>query len=169
MKLFLHESKTQMSLRYDLFVPTAAKLVEFMQGTNFQNPEGKSPFEYTFQQHLWEHTGENPQVQVDMMNYMAGRRKGSVRWPEIFPIASRLDSAFRDKENAVLLADIGGNQGHDLKLLKEQEPDLPGRLVLMDLPEVVNKVITPLEGIEVIPYDFFTPQPIKGILLDRYP
>jgi hypothetical protein len=67
----------------------------------------------------------------------------------------------------VLLVDIGGNQGHDLKLFQDQEPGLPGRLVLMDLPEVVNKITTPLNGIEVIPYDFFTPQPITGFVTPR--
>jgi len=137
-----------------------------MHETNFQNPKVKSPFEYTFQKHLWEHTGENPQLQIDMMNYMAGRRKGSIMWPDIFPLASQLDNAFREKENAVLLADIGGNQGHDLKLFKEQEPDIPGRLILMDLPAIVNKITSPLDGIEVVPYDFFTPQPVKGIFTE---
>lgn len=80
----------------------------------------------------------------------------------MYPAASEL--AEKTTDDSVLLIDIGGNQGHDLKIFKERHPNLPGRLILQDLPEVVNKITTPLEGIEVIPYDFFTPQPIKGTL-----
>ena len=145
---------------YDLFFPTAAQLPEYLQQTRFENPQGKSPFEFTYQTDLWEHLGENPDRQRDCAAYMAGRRAGQLRWLDVFPAESEL--AGKSTEGSVLLVDIGGNQGHDLKLFRERHPSLPGRLILQDLPEAVNKIEAPLEGIEVIPYDFFTPQPVKG-------
>lgn len=143
-------------------MPTAVQLPAYLQQTNFQNPKGKSAFEFTYQTGLWQHLGKNPDLQRDCAAYMAGRRAGQLRWLDVYPAASEL--AEKTTDDSVLLIDIGGNQGHDLKIFKERHPNLPGRLILQDLPEVVNKITTPLEGIEVIPYDFFTPQPIKGTL-----
>lgn len=148
---------------YDLLFPTMAQLPEYLQQTQFENPQGKSPFEFTYQTGLWEHLAENPDIQRDCAAYMAGRRAGQLRWLDVYPAESEL--AGKTTEDSVLLVDIGGNQGHDLKMFKERHPNLPGRLILQDLPEAVNKIETPLEGIEVIPYDFFTPQSIKGAQL----
>lgn len=158
----LHTSLTYWILSsYDLLFPTMAQLPEYLQQTQFENPQGKSPFEFTYQTGLWEHLAENPDIQRDCAAYMAGRRAGQLRWLDVYPAESEL--AGKTTEDSVLLVDIGGNQGHDLKMFKERHPNLPGRLILQDLPEAVNKIETPLEGIEVIPYDFFTPQSIKGM------
>jgi hypothetical protein len=156
----LHAPKTEVA-RYDSSVPTIAKIVELLKETGFQNPEGKSPFEYAFGESLWNWVGSDAQRQTDMMNYMAGRRKGSIRWVDVFKPESLLSTARTGKED-VLLVDVGGNQGHDLKMFQEHRGNLPGRLILQDLPEAVKKHEKQLEGIEVMAYDFFTPQPIKG-------
>jgi hypothetical protein len=87
---------------------------------------------------------------------MAGRRKGAVRWVDIFPVAEVLDTSRLSKGDA-LLVDIGGNQGHDLQLFQQRHSQLPGRLILEDLPQAVNEVKGKLEGIELVEYDFFTP------------
>jgi len=70
-------------------------------------------------------------------------------------------------KDAVTLVDIGGNLGHDLKLFRERWPGISGkgRVVLMDLPEVLRGNGDPLVGIEKVEYDFFTPQPIVGTYL----
>jgi hypothetical protein len=96
-----------------------------------------------------------------MMDYMAGRRNGGIRWVDVFQPESLLPTA-RTGEEDVLLVDVGGNQGHDLKMFQEHRGKLPGRLILQDLPQAVKKHEKPLEGIEVMGYDFFTTQPIKG-------
>jgi hypothetical protein len=130
-------------------VPTIAKLTEYMRKTGFENPVGKPSFEYAFNVKMWEYTGQNPVLQSGMMDYMEGRRKGAVRWLDIFPIESFLKGISSKKDN-VLFVDIRGNQGHDLKLLKERHADLQGRLILQDLPEVINRLKGPLEGIKVM-------------------
>lgn len=66
-------------------------------------------------------------------------------------------------EDAVTLVDIGGNLGHDLKLFQEKCPEIPGRLILMDLPETIDGNHDPLKGIEKIKYDFFTAQTVLGM------
>ncbi|KAE9374834.1 S-adenosyl-L-methionine-dependent methyltransferase [Stipitochalara longipes BDJ] len=145
---------------YDSIVPTTANIIKFLHSTGFQNPTSKSPFEYAIGENLWSWVRSDSQRQTDMMAYMAGRRKRGIRWTEVFDPKSLLPTSRTEKEH-VLLVDVGGNQGHDLKLFQACRGDLPGRLVLLDLPEAVKK-LEKLDGIEVMAYDFFTPQLIKG-------
>ena len=102
------------------------------------------------------------------MDYMGGRRKGGLRWPGVYPIGSQIPGTLSNKEDEILLVDIGGNQGHDLKMFKELHPNIPGRLVLMDLPEAIENNKSDMKGIEMVPYDFFTPQPVKGNFLSAH-
>ena len=85
----------------------------------------------------------------------AGR--GNEEWFEFFPVESVIskDFAAEDKET-VLLVDIGGGIGHDLRAFKARFPTLPGRLVLQDLPRVVDSITNRPDGIELLKYDFFT-------------
>jgi hypothetical protein len=94
------------------------------------------------------------------MDYMGGRRNGGLRWTDVYPVASQIKGTLRRED--ILLVDIGGNQGHDLKMFRSLYPSISGRLVLMDLPEAISNNKNDMSGIEMIPYDFFTPQPIKG-------
>ena len=53
--------------------------------------------------------------------------------------------------------------GHELANFHKAHPDVPGRLILQDLPIVLDKVRdNPSQDIELMNYDFFTPQPVKG-------
>lgn len=137
-----------------------------MHQNGYQSPDGKAPFEYAFGDHLWKYLTKHPHLQKQMMDYMAGRRKGAVRWVDIFPVAEVLDTSRLSKGDA-LLVDIGENQGHDLQLFQQRHSQLPGRLILEDLPQAVNEVKGKLEGIELVEYDFFTPQPIRGTYLTK--
>jgi len=64
----------------------------------------------------------------------------------------------------VLLVDVAGGRGHDIQAFKKAFPNKKGRLVLEDLPAVIDDISELDEGIERVKYDFFTPQPIKGEL-----
>jgi len=133
-----------------------------MKQTGFRSPECDSPFEYTFQTKLWSYLATNPELQAGMMDYMAGRRKGGIRWVDIFLLTSQVNEVSKGDHNFVLFVDIGGNQGHDSRLLKERYPEVAGRLIVQDLPHTVNNIKGEIEGVEFMAYDFFTPQPVKG-------
>ena len=49
--------------------------------------------------------------------------------------------------------------GHEGLALKKRYPNLPGRFVNQDLPQIVSE--QKLDGIESMAHDFFTPQPLK--------
>lgn len=82
-------------------------------------------------------------------------------WFEIYPVEERL----RASPDHVLLVDIGGGVGHDITAFQKRFPTLPGRLILQDLPQVIDTIKEPLpEGIAAIGHNMFEKQPIGGAL-----
>ena len=61
----------------------------------------------------------------------------------------------------MILVDVGGGYGKTLREVCKQMPDLQGRVIIQDVPEVIEGQET-AHGVEVMSYDFFTPQPIRG-------
>lgn len=66
-----------------------------------------------------------------------------------------------DLGNRALIVDIGGGRGQSLSQIKEKWPELRGRMILQDRPMVLNS-FPDLPGIEKMPHDFFTEQPVKS-------
>ena len=129
-----------------------------------EKPDQRSPFESTFNMGLFDYLANNEDQRRYFDDYMAVRRKGLSSWHEVFPMASQLVPGFNIGDpNAVLLVDIGGNWGHELQSFHEAHPNTPGRLILQDLPVMIEKFGGKApSGIEIMAYDFFTPQPVKG-------
>ncbi|KAH7076143.1 S-adenosyl-L-methionine-dependent methyltransferase, partial [Paraphoma chrysanthemicola] len=73
-----------------------------------------------------------------------------------YPAAERLK---QDDPDRVLFVDIGGSLGHQVRKFAETYPSLAGKLVLEDLPEVIEQAIDVPSSITKIGHDFFTPQP----------
>lgn len=102
----------------------------------------------------------NPVQQKTFNRMMAiTRHERGEQWFEFFPTEERFGST--DPSQA-LLVDIGGGLGHDLAAFHGRFPNLPGRLILQDLPAVINDIKELSPAIERTVYDCFTPQPIKG-------
>ena len=152
---------------YDLFFPIGAVLPQYMRQTGFHQfpsrPEDISPFFYAHNVQFWEFFDKYPEHRRDFDEYMAERRKGHSLWHEMFPMASILGPNTKDDTKAVLLVDVGGNKGHEVASFHAAHPAIPGRLILQDLPSMIERVRqNPPTDIELMPYDFFTPQPVKG-------
>lgn len=62
----------------------------------------------------------------------------------------------------MLIVDVGGGPGQEIIGLKKRHPELPGRYVLQDLPITLDRLDRVPDGVEKMPYDFFTPQPVTG-------
>ena len=107
---------------------------------------------------------KNPEQKQSFDDYMASRRLiDAPQWFDIYPAAEKLKDVRKDAD-AVLLVDIAGGPGQELGRFKQRYPRFPGRLVLQDLPLTLSRIEKLPEGMESMPYDFFTPQPVKGIL-----
>ena len=109
---------------------------------------------------------ENPELALCFNNYMTGYRAGKPAWvdPGFYPMEERLGKGMKQCADEVLLVDVGGGMGHDLKLLKQKYPQTRGRLILQDKEEVIRQQISETgNSYEKMAHDFFTPQPVKGV------
>ena len=109
--------------------------------------------------HYFEWLKAHPREQAAFNTVMGiSRMNRGEEWFEFYPVEHKLRAA-GDKP---LLIDIGGGLGHDLIALKSKFPNLSGRLIVQDLPIVIENVKDLPSGIEAMQHDFFTPQPVKG-------
>lgn len=96
---------------------------------------------------------------------MAGYQLGRPAWMDegFYPVRQRLIDGFDTKsKDATLLVDIAGNIGHYTEQFRSKFPDAPGRLIVQDLPIVIQGIQDLHPRIEKMEHDFFTEQPIKG-------
>ena len=150
------------------FYQVVADIRNFVSSTNFGRTESKpSPtaFEFSNGKPLWKFLEEKPDQRHNFDLLMRERRKHEeslwhIRFP---PCTSLSDENLKTDSDAVLMVDIGGATGSQTIDFKVQFPHLPGRYVVQDLFLSNSKeVVKNSEGVEMMTYDFFTPQPIKG-------
>ena len=130
----------------------------------FPTPPQQTAFEHVHGMNLWDFMAQNPTHRKSFDDYMATRREGIQAWYSTFPISTELFPGAATDPASVLLVDIGGNLGHEAKAFHTAHPTHPGRIILQDLPsmiEEVNRRGVP-RGVEPMPYDFFTTQPVNG-------
>ena len=110
---------------------------------------------------LFEYLATNPAAGKRFGAMMAVQASGKTSWADegAYPVKARLGNA---EEDEVLVVDLGGGSGHDLLGFKARHPDVKGRLVLQELPYMINQVTGKVDGIELVKHDFNTTQPIKG-------
>ena len=108
---------------------------------------------------------DHPETMNVFLTWMAHNRDGRPSFFEVFDIRDVLANQKTD-DSTVVFVDVGGAKGHQCIALKTKSPDLPGRVVLQDQPEVIEQANTnPLpgfQGIETQAYDFWKPQHLKG-------
>jgi hypothetical protein len=109
--------------------------------------------------HYFDWLSQRPKVQSAFNTTMAIARQGrGPEWFDFYPVEERLSIPNVDAAS-ILLVDIGENVGHDLINFHEKFPNLPGRLIFEDLPQVVASAQHLPKGIEGIGHDFFQSQP----------
>ena len=91
--------------------------------------------------------------------YMAARRNADETWLSVYPVEE--ESKGWPAEEAVYV-NIGGSIGHQCQEFKMKYPNIPGRVILQDLPQTIEHALqTP--GVENTTYNFFeAPNPVKG-------
>lgn len=140
-----------------------SRLPEYFLTKGWQSPKNAfdGPFQFALDSpHYFEFLSSNPYYQeaFNKTMTMSFRRRGK-DWFDVFPVTDRL-RVLGDADT--LLVDIGGGQGEDLKKFKARFPTMPGKLILEDLPAVVQGAQDLPAGIEVLGHDFFLEQPVKN-------
>lgn len=155
--------------RSGLFSPYMIKLPAYLSSNSFRNPTdtNRTLFNYAASTNLgyFEWLQHQPEQLAAFSATMAassdmGTKRAATTVSNLFP-ANLVAN--------VLLVDVGGGKGKILEDVRKQRPDLKGKMIVQDLPQEIDDRET-AEGVEVMVYDFFTPQPIKGTrppLIDR--
>lgn len=111
---------------------------------------------------LWAWLHQHP----DYASYFRRFQRISANNKFSFTLIGELDKNW--PADRVVFVDVGGGNGQQCVAFKETFPNVTGRVILQDLPAVIAEAKLP-EGIEAMKYDFFTPQPIKGMYTIRPP
>ncbi|GME23733.1 O-methyltransferase family 2 [Neofusicoccum parvum] len=87
----------------------------------------------------------------------------------IFPFRWIVENMDMVPPDAAIVVDVGGSYGEALQDIREECPEIaPDRMVLQDRPPVIEKVErqdpSGLKGMKKMSHDFFTEQPVKGVL-----
>ena len=140
-------------------------LPEFLRKTGHKEPrDGRDcAFNTAFRTNepFFDFLTKNPKSLETFNSCMTSQRQGRQSWLEFFPLERELVTGFSGEDNAVMFVDVGGGYGHEIQEIKKRYPDLPGRMILQDLPETISQ-ITAAPNTEAMAYNFFTPQLIRG-------
>lgn len=150
-------------------MPAAASIVKCLHQFDLRAPREarETPFFIANSATMFEWLKENPQQRKFFDSFMGFRRIEILPWYDIFPIDDQFSLGLRSDPDAVLIVDVGGSHGHDILKFKERYPDLPGKLILQDLPETIDSLSGESSGIEPMAYNFYHPQSVKGAYKER--
>jgi hypothetical protein len=135
---------------------------DFLKKNNYQDIMNNAN---TVHQTAWNSEGpvftwiaQHPQNAAWFNEFMAHRRNNLATWLDVYPIEKQTK---RWDPKDVVFVDIGGNTGHQCAELKAKYPNLPGRIILQDLPHAITMTLQP-PSVENTIHDIVHPQPIKG-------
>ncbi|KAJ5525434.1 O-methyltransferase [Penicillium frequentans] len=153
---------------HDIMLPSFTATPQFLAETKYANPSNitSTPFQLGHHTKLtfFEYLAKHPKQAQEFNNFMGLYATDRPRWLDEghFPVRDILGKGANTEKDAVLLVDVGGGKGHDLILFQKRYGDLPGRMILQDLPSVVEQAGQLPEGLEATGHDFFKENPIKG-------
>ncbi|KAH9886148.1 putative sterigmatocystin 8-O-methyltransferase precursor [Xylariomycetidae sp. FL2044] len=168
MALSSHAGRHGVSYFADMISPTFTALPKFFREKGYANPTdpGSCPWHIGHQTDLspfpW--LQKNPQHFENFLPWMSSQRNGLPIFLDVLDVQELFT---RDTSASTpLFVDVGGAMGHQCIAFRRKFPDVPGRVVLQDIPPVIEAIkASPLPGFNGIEYethDFFKPQPIKG-------
>ncbi len=138
------------------------QLPEYFKQKGWKTPDDvdNPPFSVALgtKSRYFDYLSSKPYYQKAFDSVMASPyRRDEIDWLDFFPVEKKLQV---QSASDVVLVDIGGGRGKDIQAFHEKFPSLQGRLVLQDLPHVLDTADLP-SVIEIRPHSFFDEQPVK--------
>ncbi|TKA64800.1 hypothetical protein B0A55_10113 [Friedmanniomyces simplex] len=139
---------------------------QYLKTNSYRLPQTmtNTPFQFARQTELDNHkyyAQVRPETMETFQIFMDGLYGGPARapWWTWYPIKEVLAV-----DSDVAFVDVAGGNGHQTAGLHRAFPSVKGRLVVQDLPEVIDGIKELDPRIERMSYDFLTPQPetVKG-------
>ncbi|KAK7740598.1 hypothetical protein SLS62_011099 [Diatrype stigma] len=153
---------------HDTILPLLGSLPSFIKETGFKNPRDSDNCTFQYVRgpgtSYFDWVSRDPLHNAEFADAMECHSRGNLTaWVDLYPTSTLLRGAKPDRP---LVVDIGGSKGHDLEKFRLKHADaLPdGSLVLEDLPGILQdvRIGDDRRAIAVTPYDFLTPQPVRG-------
>ena len=155
---------------YDFLGLGVYTMPQFLESTNYQNPTdyNSGAFQYGHRTKLgpFEYVKEDPErakvynsaVQSRATIGDARKSAGSFPYDQVIGEGEFMDSD-------VMIVDVGGGRGQALTAIKQVFPNLKGRMILQDQPDVIEdaKASGLPSFIEAMAASFFELQPITGM------
>ena len=143
----------------------------FFKENGWKNPISQIDNPYTFTHRtdgktMWEFMAQLPDRKEAFNAAMQAQTAGLSWIVGIFPFEEQL-SKVATNDQTVLAIDIGGGRGQAITEIRALTKTIKGRVILQDLPEVIGEIKDPLPGVELMKYNFFEPQPVKGIMTSK--
>jgi hypothetical protein len=149
----------------EMIVGAAQKAPNYFREGGYRCPTDPRDglMQYAFQTKLttFELFKSIPRVFRDFNTFMGNTMGAREYWVDWFPVPERLLDGTESQTGSALVVDVGGGRGHDMLAFNAKYPGR-GRLVLQDLPSITDGLDDLDPYVEVMPYDFFTEQPVKG-------
>ncbi|KAL1967218.1 hypothetical protein VTN77DRAFT_3509 [Rasamsonia byssochlamydoides] len=148
---------------FDFVGPIFQELPAFLRKTGFQDitDNTKTVFQDAWKtdEIVFQFFPKLPEQFNYFNQHMAARRHGMPTWLSVYPVEKQAQGW--SPEAGPIFVDIGGGIGHQCAEFKAKYPNLPGSVVLQDLPHCIDHAL-PTPGVQNMVYDIFKPQPIKG-------
>lgn len=145
--------------------PTYHALPELLESTSYRNPDDpkNTAVQKAFGSPDTDLLGilsTKPQAGMGFGMLMGTWGEGHDLLQHLYPIQSLINT-YDGSTSPVMFLDVGGGYGQKAIALKKDFPNLPGKVIVQDLPTTIEHA-PKVEGIEFAAHDFFTAQPIKG-------
>lgn len=108
---------------------------------------------------MWYRLTQDPNRTADMVRGMRSLSSGGLA-ATAYPFGDELQK-LGIKDDDIAIVDVAGGQGHIMGDIRKKYPELKGRIVVQDLPLVLDAAPNgPPEGVEFMGHNMFKPQPI---------
>ncbi|KAI1375689.1 putative O-methyltransferase [Hypoxylon crocopeplum] len=150
----------------EMIVGAAQKAPKYLEEAGYRCPTDPHDgfMQYAFQTkfNVFQLFSSRPRVLKDFNLFMGNTMGAREYWVDWFPVKERLLKGAAITKESALLVDVGAGKGHDLLAFHDKYPHQEGRLILQDLAPVTDSIRDIDPAIELMTYDFFTEQPVKG-------
>ncbi|KAK0510697.1 hypothetical protein JMJ35_007129 [Cladonia borealis] len=156
----------------DVYTPVLGHMPEYLKAIGYKVPKDveSGPFQRTVGRpgqayFKWIQEPQNKRTATDFNLLMKFTTRFRKSWMDVFPPDELIQG--QTGWDVPLLVDIGGGIGTDVMEFRRRYPDVPGKVVLQELPAVLKSAkesetrLVDL-SIESQAYDFFLPQPVHG-------
>lgn len=143
-------------------IATVLAMPETLRERGYKAPtkESGTPYQWAHGEELWTFLGRYPERALDMVQGMKSLSTGCLAG-DAYPFGAEL-AKLAIQDGDVAIVDIAGGQGHVMEEVRRTHASIKGRIIVQDLPSTFEAVAAgPPAGIEFMPYDMFTPQPVR--------